>query len=78
MYRLLMVFLNYIREYSNDISFTCYYIIMKKLIELLNEYMSNEKELSSSEVIEFIANQSDFHSYSENIICQLPRPKLLL
>ena len=41
MYRLLMVFLNYIREYSNDISFTCYYIIMKKLIELLNEYSKN-------------------------------------
>ena len=34
-----MVSLNYIREYSNDISFTYYYImIMEKLIELLNEY----------------------------------------
>ncbi len=33
-------------------------------IELLNEYMSNETDLFSSDVIEFIANQPDFHSYS--------------
>ncbi len=33
-------------------------------IELLNEYMSNGTDLFSSDVIEFIANQPDFHSYS--------------
>ena len=33
-----MASLNYIRKYSNDISFTCYYIIMEKLIELLNKF----------------------------------------
>lgn len=39
-----MVSLNYIREYSNDISFTCYYIIMEKLIELLNEYENRDDD----------------------------------
>ena len=37
MYRLLMVFLNYIRKCSNDISFTYYYIIMEKLMKYVEE-----------------------------------------
>lgn len=33
-------------------------------IDILNNYMRNNRDLTSSDVIEFISSQPDFHTYS--------------
>ena len=36
-------------------------------VEILNDYLDNGRDLTTSDVVEFIIQQPDFHSYSATL-----------
>ena len=38
-----------------------------KHVEILNDYLDNGRNLTTSDVVEFIIQQPDFHSYSATL-----------